>query len=33
MNDTDLDDLYSQLMSERFGELWKPKDMVDIKDE
>ena len=32
MTESNLDDLYNQLMSERFGELWKPLEMVDTKD-
>jgi len=33
MNDCDLDDLYTQLMSERFGDLWKPQDVVDTQNQ
>ncbi len=32
MNDSNLDDLYNQLMSERYGELWKPQDVVDTQE-
>lgn len=32
MDDSNLDDLYNQLMSERYGELWKPLDVVESKE-
>jgi len=32
MTDSNLEDLYNQLMSERFGDMWKPLDVVDTED-